>query len=235
MISHKHKCIFIHVSKCAGSSIETNFGIKINDNTENNNKNLFGWNSKSKLFLQHATPEELFKHHFITREIWDTYYKFIIVRNPFDRALSDYIWLMKEISKKDSFVNFLNRKGEFEIVLTNNDTMEYRGDHLKKQIDYFYLGDKLINYNRVLRFENLEEELNLVANDLSLKPGFFNQKVNIGEKKIWHYSKFYNKKRKNDVEELYKDDIKFFDYSFEDKRNLFDYLNFIKKPSYDLI
>jgi len=73
MISHKHKCIFIHISKCAGSSIETSFGINIRDNTENNNANLFGWNKRSKLFLQHATPQELLEHNFITKEVWDSY------------------------------------------------------------------------------------------------------------------------------------------------------------------
>ena len=58
MISHEHKCIFIHISKCAGSSIETAFGIDVSDNTEGNNLNLFGWNKKYRLFLQHATPQQ---------------------------------------------------------------------------------------------------------------------------------------------------------------------------------
>ena len=29
MISHKHKCIFIHISKCAGTSIEYALGVDI--------------------------------------------------------------------------------------------------------------------------------------------------------------------------------------------------------------
>ena len=78
MISHRHKCIFIHITKCAGSSIESAFGIDISNNSESNNSNLFGWCSKDQLFLQHATPQQLLDFGHITQNIWNTYYKFII-------------------------------------------------------------------------------------------------------------------------------------------------------------
>jgi len=142
--------------------------------------------------------------------------------------------MIKEISKKDTFDNFLSRKGAFTKALTEKETQQYRGDHLTKQIDYFNINGNPIEYNRILRFENLKTELELLINDLSLGLDFFEKKVNIGEKKITHYSKFYNRKRKNKLKTLYKEDIEFLNYSFKDKRNVFDYLNFFK-PSYDLI
>ena len=79
MISHKYKCIFIHISKCAGSSIESAFGINLSNNTHTNNLNLYGWNEDNKLFLQHATPQELLDNKFISLNQWESYYKFIIV------------------------------------------------------------------------------------------------------------------------------------------------------------
>jgi hypothetical protein len=178
MISHKHKCIFIHISKCAGSSIEHGFGINLYDNSENNNKNLFGWNYEHEIFLQHATPQQLLDNKFITQEIWDTYYKFIIVRNPFSRLISDYFWLRSESGIRDSFKNFLNAKGKYEKILKVKDYETYRGDHLTPQISYFYLNGKSISYERVLRFENLNTELKLLCSDLSINPNMFSHKVN---------------------------------------------------------
>jgi len=109
MISHQYNCIFIHISKCAGSSIESAFGIDISDISSSNNENLYGWNDEHKLFLQHGTPQQLLDFGFINKKIWDTYYKFVIIRNPWERAVSDYIWMIHAIKKVDSFKNFLLR------------------------------------------------------------------------------------------------------------------------------
>ena len=223
MISHKHKCIFIHISKCAGSSIETAFGIDISDNSEKNNKHLFGWNEKLKMHLQHATPNNLLENGLINLEIWNSYYKFIVIRNPYDRAYSDYFWLRKEQFINDSFSNYLNGKGKFEKVLSEKNIL-YRGDHLYPQKEYFFYNGKIIDYDSVIYFEEIKKGLNKVCSDLSLPSTFFDRKINMGKRKK-HYSFFYNKKRIKLVEELYNDDLEFFDYSFKDKkRGLKDYI-----------
>jgi hypothetical protein len=228
MISHKHKCIFIHISKCAGSSVEKAFGIDLHDNTENNNPNLFGWNQKHKLFLQHATPQELFDYSFINKDIWDSYYKFIIVRNPYDRAMSDYFWMMKDLKIKDSFENFLNMSGQFDIMKNTKSISDYRADHLRKQIDYFYLNGNKIEYDNVIRFENISTGFQNLALQLNLPLYFFSRKENVLKKKQDHYSFFYNQKRKRLVEDKYLFDIDFLGYQFEDKRNfLAKFISFI--------
>lgn len=228
MVSHKHKVIFMHISKCAGSSIESAFGIDIGDISGNNNENLFGWNFKNSLFLQHATPQELIDNGLIDLKTWNSYYKFIIIRNPYDRAVSDYFWLQKETGVRDSFFNFLEGKGKFEDVLTKKDSIKYRGDHLKKQIDYFSLNNQRIVYDRVLRFEELAIGLNQVIEDLSLDYDFFKRKVNVNKKKVSHYSKFYNSKRKQKVNVIYKEDLDYFNYSLEYKKTTFDLMNLLK-------
>ena len=228
MISHKYKCIFIHVSKCAGSSIETAFGIDISNISEENNKRLFGWNKEHKIFLQHATPQELLDFGLINKETWNSYYKFIVIRNPWDRALSDYLWLSREKNIEDSFENFVKRKGGFRKYLENREMHIYRGDHLTPQANYFYLDQKRLQYDKVIRFENLNKSLSEVAKDLGLTSSFFSKKVNVGNKSFPHYSKFYSPKRKRLIEEEYQKDIELLDYSFEDHRNFMDYFSFLK-------
>ena len=60
MISHDHKCIFIHIPKTAGSSINKfYFNAKQLDWTTPNYDILYGWCPDRKLHLQHATPIQL--------------------------------------------------------------------------------------------------------------------------------------------------------------------------------
>src|SRR4051812_39230730 len=79
MISHEHRCIFVHIPKTAGNSVNRVFGI--------------GWQDHKDLQRYHAElPAELFA----------TYFKFAIVRNPWDRLLSDYNYQVKKSRPKDS-------------------------------------------------------------------------------------------------------------------------------------
>lgn len=227
MISHKYKCIFIHIAKCAGTSVESAFGVAVDvdnhDVTENDF--LFGWDKKNLLWVQHATPQQLLDLNLISREQWNSYYKFIIYRNSWSRAYSDYIWMMNTYKIVDSFKNFLNKTGKFTKRLNDKENIYYVGDHLYSQIDYFFLDGERINYNCEIDFDQLEVGLLKVIDDLSLKNDFFNKKLNqTSNNKKKHYSYFYNNRKKALVEKLYKDDICFFGFKYEEKKNPFQSL-----------
>jgi hypothetical protein len=220
VICHKNKCIFIHVSKCAGSTIEKSFGINLSKQTDQNLEMLYGWDEKNKLHLQHATPQELIDTGELTWNEWNEYYKFIIVRNPWSRALSDYLWVIKGRTIVDSFSNFLNKKGRFHEILNNKKIKAYRGDHLKKQKEYFFYNNQKLDYNLIIRFEDIDKGLLELKKQLSLGDDFFMPKTNVGQKKYKHYSYFFNHVRKKEVEHKYSEDIQFFNYRFEDKKVL---------------
>ncbi|MAN26654.1 MULTISPECIES: sulfotransferase family 2 domain-containing protein [Mesonia] len=221
MICHKRKVIFIHISKCAGSTIEKAFGIDVGNTRGDCLKNFYGWDKRDKIYLQHATPQELIDLNKMTQEQWEKYYKFIIIRNPWSRAVSDYLWVVKGRTIVDSFSNFLKRKGQFFEILNDPNQPAYRGDHLKKQKEYFLLNGEKINYDLVIRLENIEQGLDVLKMDLNLGSDFKFNKTNIGQKKYKHYSFFYNKKRKKLVDQFFGEDAIFFGYEFEDrKKNL---------------
>ena len=60
MISHQHKIIFIHIPKCAGSSIKDYYfnSPQLDWKTPNYDL-LYGWCPKRKIHLQHATSKQL--------------------------------------------------------------------------------------------------------------------------------------------------------------------------------
>ena len=219
MISHKHKCIFIHIAKCAGTSIEHAFGVDTNNHNADENDFLFGWDGKIQLWLQHATPQQLIDKKLISLEQWNSYYKFIVYRNSWSRAYSDYLWMLNVREVKDSFRNFLNKKGKYSEILTDKTKKSYAGDHLYLQKDYFYLNGKRINYDREINFQFLKESLSLVVDDLSLQTSFFSERLNTSAaNKKKHYSYFYNNKTKELVDKIYWEDIDFFGFEFDERK-----------------
>src|SRR5690606_31345973 len=116
MISHKLKIIFIHIPKCAGSSVKDYYFNKPKlDWRQPNYELLYGWCPKRRIHLQHATPKELIETELIPKEIWDSYFKFAFVRNPWDRAYSDYLWIQKDRNVKGDFKDYIKGLGEYDL------------------------------------------------------------------------------------------------------------------------
>lgn len=221
MIFHNHKIIFIHIPKTGGSSINKFYGDqRYLDWTKPNYDFLYGWCPDRKIHLQHATPLQLLETGLITHKQWQTYFKFTIVRNPWDRAYSDYLWIMKDQNIKGSFEEYITRTGQFRGILRVNSNKNFRGDHLVPQNDFLGTG-KFDKLNYIGKFENLSEEIQLINKKIGLKSGCFDlhEKKNLNKKK--HYSYFYNKKKMELVREYFHMDIDQLHYSFIDKRSTF--------------
>lgn len=221
MISHQHKCIFIHIPKCAGTSVKYFlFPDQKIDWFEANYDVVHGWCPERKFFMQHATARQLLDTELITKEQWETYFKFTFVRNPWDRAISDYFWLQNDRSIKDSFGNYLDKAGKFEGVLTEKGETYYRGDHLTQQSEFFEeTGTYAVDY--MGRFENFESDIRHIVSKLNIRKDF-DSHINAAKKKRKHYSRYYSDAMIQKVKQLYETDIERFGYHFEDKRRFLD-------------
>lgn len=216
MISHKHKCIFVHIPKTAGTSINSFFHPGVSFHYKNPDYDrLFGWCPKRKLHMQHATAKQLLETELITNEQWDTYFKFTFVRNPWDRAYSDYLFIKKFANIEGSFKEYIERKGNFRKIFTDKSSINYLGDHLIPQSDFFEKEGKH-SLNFIGRFENFTNDINFVLNSLSIKEDFNLHENSSNRKK--NYSLFYTNSNKRLVERKYQTDIDSFNYSFDDKR-----------------
>ncbi len=107
MISHRQRCIFVHVPKTGGSSIEVfltghdwiarnrgDYEIYLREcdsYDESYGGTLCAGNPRyfdERVAVKHATQSEIrFK---LGRELWDAYFSFTFVRNPWTRVLSVY-------------------------------------------------------------------------------------------------------------------------------------------------
>lgn len=228
MISHEHKCIFIHIPKTAGTSI-SNFYFPTKElNWKKPNYNLlYGWCPKRKIHLQHATSKQLLELELIKPEIWESYFKFTFVRDPYDRAYSDYYWIMEDRQVEGSFVEYINRTGEFNKILSDNSVMTFRGDHLVPQTNFFdFEGNYKMDF--IGRFEQIDKAVFYINKKLGIDKAF-NVHVQKGAyKKKRHYSHFYNKENKLLVEQYFQKDIEKLGYKFKKQSKIGEFINKIK-------
>ena len=96
MISYELKCIFIHIPKCGGSSIERTLWPRPEDRNE---ANLY-WGFISKYRnkyqtggLQHLLASQVREE--VGAKIFETFYKFAFVRNPWDRIVSQFAYMQQ--------------------------------------------------------------------------------------------------------------------------------------------
>ncbi|WP_339687003.1 sulfotransferase family 2 domain-containing protein [uncultured Nonlabens sp.] len=225
MISHQHKCIFIHIPKCAGTTIKYMlFPNEKVDWQQADYDKLHGWCPKRKFFMQHATAQQLLETELISEDIWNSYYKFTFVRNPWDRAVSDYFWLMNDQNIKDSFENYILRKGTFTKFLNDKEMLYYRGDHLELQTNFFDM-EGLLKMDFVGKFEHMNEDLNKVKEKLGLA-NTENLHINKSKKKN-HYSEYFSNELKKSFDATYKIDIDYLGYQYEQqssKKSIFSKL-----------
>ena len=97
MISHIHKAVFIHVPKTAGMSMRTYFRKKKFEPAEYHSPD--GTNDDQTGVYINGTSWRIQRNY---TDVWDRYFKFAFVRNPWERCVSQYIWRIK---KGGNFVN----------------------------------------------------------------------------------------------------------------------------------
>src|SRR5215813_14048351 len=88
MISHKHKFIFVHIPKTAGTSIEE----ALRDETCQLLRNEWDHTRAPHAPLNHLTLRELADCHILTPAQLKSYFKFCFVRNPWDRLVSEIFY-----------------------------------------------------------------------------------------------------------------------------------------------
>ena len=95
IISHKHKFIYISVPKTGTSSVIDAFMRNFKVQTKNIKKGIFSpLYFDRKTVNKHITALEL--REVVGDEIWNSYFKFSFVRNPWDLIVSQYFFYKRK-------------------------------------------------------------------------------------------------------------------------------------------
>ncbi len=175
MISHKHKSIFIHIPKTAGSSVEKAL---MNSTGE---FQLF----KPEDFKMQKLPPHVYGYngincwdmkHLPVRFLKDTYkdyYKFCFVRNPWDLVVSCYFWWIQQTK-----MEFRKLQGKLlEKIGFANYAISFYTDYINEIFHcgmgqcYWILGEdnntKCVDF--IGCFENLQTDFNTICDTIGIE------------------------------------------------------------------
>jgi len=158
MLSHHHKTIFVHIPKCAGQSVEMAFLADLG----------LGWETRAPLLLRpndrrdlgpprlaHLVAADYVNCRYTPQEMFDSYFKFAIVRNPWTRAVSLYRHLGLDMPFRDFVADWLSDQFARPAVAESY-------WFVRPQTEFVFSGDALL-VDEVIRFEALAEQFPRIA------------------------------------------------------------------------
>ncbi|GAF04945.1 sulfotransferase family 2 domain-containing protein [Saccharicrinis fermentans] len=188
-----YKCIFIHVPKAAGVSInKTLFG------------NLAGGHYTVKDYQNIYKPSTLKK-----------YFKFTIVRNPYDRLFSAYTFLKKGgFNKKDAewVNNNLRDIHSYEQFVKEWLTTEhaYTKNHFTPQYEYLINNNGDIGVDFIGKLETIDEDFLTICNKIGVKRELVHANKTGPREKV-----VLDTEMKKMIQEVYAKDFELLNYSYD--------------------
>ncbi|MGQ7791614.1 sulfotransferase family 2 domain-containing protein [Faunimonas sp. B44] len=207
MISHAHRCIFIHIPKCAGTSVETTLWTpqeKTEDNLWGGSKGMH--NKYQTGGMQHLTARNIRKH--VGDETFYSYFKFSFVRNPFDKAVSQYHYMSTRPDLR-SYVG-LRRDAGFEEYLERIRLKEHV--QWQRQTDFVCDDDGSLIVDFLGRVESFASDLGQILAVLGVECGRVPHE-NRSDRST-DYRAYYDSGTREMVSEMYMTDLMNFGYEF---------------------
>ena len=229
IVSHKYKFIFLKTNKTAGTSIEIALsGVcgaddiisPISPEDEKMRSELgyrgpqhhlasareYGVVDVAKLLVRGRKKNRFYNHisagevkNLIGEDTWNRYYKFCFERNPWDRVISLYYWRCKS-EPRPTISEFIDTG-----VLKR----------LKNKGLGLYSIEGQVAVDKICRFENIAEELELIRSRLGIT-----EKLALPRAKSYFrkdkrsYRDILNTEQQRRIAELFSDEIKLMGYEF---------------------
>ena len=207
LISDSHQFVFVHIRKAAGTSLRQ----ILEQVSLKKNNHLF-----YKLLSRNGFPIDYHRHSFrkhsnlieaersMPEDLFKRYFKFAIVRNPWDRLVSEFEY----IKTQPSHSRFKKLK-----AMSFNDFIQYQSSRpAAHQVNALQLKNGQLGCDFIGKLETLEQSLSIIAAKTGLN---FSQLPHINQVKRRDYRSYYNNALRNQVAELWRADTEAFKYSFE--------------------
>ena len=202
MLSLRKNFLYIHIPKTGGNSVQLALKDYSSDyfyivKGKHDGINNFCVRNRKYNTKKHTTLRVW--HNKLSDEVFDELFKFTIVRNPWDRMISQFFW-KQPLSKaertwnRDGFIREIKRGKRISYFLKINEN-----------------DDLLDNINFVLRFENLQQDFYELCDKLDLrKSELFHVNRSVHD----DYKKYYDNELVDMVSSKFDEEIKIFGYEF---------------------
>jgi len=235
VICRDYRCLFVHIPKTAGQSVEQVFLRLLGLTWETRAPLLLRGNDDPRLGpprLAHLTAAEYVSCGYLTPAEFGSYFKFSIVRNPWDRIVSEYRYRRHPVTI--DFKTYL-----FKRLPSPGWSETYR--HIIPQHDFLHdeAGRLLVDF--VGRFERLQADFDVICARIGIpstplpranrsleeaRPRSFRELRRWVRRAIWsrerahtfpHYTDYYDDESREYVGELYRKDVQAFSYAFDER------------------
>lgn len=216
IVSHEHRFIFLRTEKTAGTSLSRALHDALGDKVISAKRETPGWARFSPIHygaLKRQIPD-LFGLHphasarqvrrILGRRIFDSYFKFAIERNPWERQVS--LYGHREWKKNNKDLDF---DRDIRSLL-------YRGTEYVRLNNWsiYAIGDSIVA-DRILRYETLAEDLRRLCTDLKFGHDLVMPQLRSYSAGRKHYSAYYTDKSRQLVANWYSREIEALGYEFE--------------------
>jgi hypothetical protein len=197
IVSHKHKFIYVKSFKTASSSIERMLAPHLGEEDE------FALDI-------HDTPTQVKKK--VGDEVWNSYFKFTSVRNPWDAMVSLYFFSGQRYHVESMWKGRTIAPKHFRDFVQWNLT----GD-MPVNKEFYRLDGELDDWaDMYARFEHLEADCNAIMTYLELPfDGVPRTNIGTARPKGLHYSMMYDPWARDAVGKVFEEENKWFEYSYE--------------------
>ena len=212
MISHDKKCIFIHIPKCGGTSIEDVIWPKDQGRTENDLWMGFVNRFENKYQtggLQHLLARQVREE--VGPDVFSDYYKFAFVRNPWDRIVSQFAYMQQRPDLMDYLG--MTAETEFKAYL---DLIRLK-EHVQwmPQVRFLLDQDGSVLVDRIGRLESFNEDCAQIFAALGLTLDQLPGHANRSKRHSFRY--YYSDRESIDmVADLFAEDVDYLGYEFVD-------------------
>ena len=206
LVSYHKKFLFVHIFKTAGTSITDSFARFCYRPGSSRPSNWMAflstnWKKIHRIPIKkHATALQI--RAAMDREIYDSFFKFSFVRNPWDWQVSLYHYILdhpencghEETKKMGGFRNFVFSREKLTFTQTSCLVDES--------------GNLLVDF--VGKFENLDQDFQSICHKVGISASL----PHINKSKRTDYQDYYDAETRDLTARLYAEDIERFGYTF---------------------
>lgn len=220
-INHDLKAIFFHIGKTAGTyvrkKLEKNYDFEVfllkrpdhdkfvEYNVNLNSTNLLKSFCCKKGIINYYKSSELINDIIEMDETkWNEYFKFVFVRNPYDRVVSGWNYNIKVNNLNIDFNVYM----QMENIVSDFEFWHCFLPQSASVIDE--KGNYFVNF--VAKYENLEEDFQNILKKIGFANILHTPEIKINNLKHDLYTKYYDQKTLDIVNKIYEKDFELFGY-----------------------
>lgn len=248
IISHRHKFIYLKARKVAGTSVEVALAQHCGDGDVvppigafNPKWDEYEYDHPGKIWRGYSRHSPLISvRRHVGRTLWNSYFKFAVVRNPWDLVVSQYHWATRrheENTKEGALGRSLKRFWTKPLLVRNNFrafarslarsflgmdvvTFEFFVRHILRYYppnDRFYFDRSgSVGLDFLIRYESLQDDYASVCTRIGIPPSQLPALKTRGRSERRHYSTYYDDRTRELVGKAYHRHVDHFDYRFEE-------------------